>query len=117
MRWERTIPSAAIPPGRPAAAFIGPRKVLVARLEDGTVVAANPRCPHQGADLTDGGTVYMGAIDCPWHHYLYDLRTGENRYPREVFPADLACALKPLRLLPAREEPDGYVYVGVEGEG
>jgi nitrite reductase/ring-hydroxylating ferredoxin subunit len=114
VRWEKVLPSADIPHGRPIAGFIGDRKILIARREDGRVVASSAVCPHEGADLTDGGTIYMGAIDCPWHHYLYDLATGENRYPKNVFPADLACTLKPLRLLPAREEPDGYVWVGVE---
>ena len=53
----------------------------------------------------------MGAVDCPRHHYLYDLRTGENRYPREVFPADLAASLKPLPMYSVKEE-GGWIFVG-----
>jgi nitrite reductase/ring-hydroxylating ferredoxin subunit len=55
--------------------------------------------------------VYMGAIDCPLHHYLYDLRTGANRYPRNVFPADLAAEVTALPLNSVREE-DGWLWVG-----
>lgn len=69
--------------------------LLAARLEDGTVAACSTVCPHEAADLA-GGTIYMDAVDCPRHHYLYDLRTGENRYPRNVFPVDLAARLIPL---------------------
>jgi nitrite reductase/ring-hydroxylating ferredoxin subunit len=111
VRWEKVLPSSDIPHGRPIAAFLGTRKILIARLESGAVAAAHPLCPHEGADLTEG-TVYMGAVDCPRHHYLYDLTTGENRYPKEVYPADLACALKPLRLYPAREAA-GWVEIAL----
>jgi 3-phenylpropionate/trans-cinnamate dioxygenase ferredoxin subunit len=83
--------------------------MLLARLDDGTVAAAAVVCPHQGANLAEG-MLYFDAIDCPLHHYLYDLRTGENRYPRNVFPADLAVSLAPLRLYPVKEE-DGWICV------
>jgi len=108
--WERVLPSASLGRGVLAKVFITGRPVLLARLEDGTVAAASSICPHQGEDLS-GGRVYMGAIDCPLHHYLYDLRSGINRYPRGVFPADLAAQVKPLPLYPVKEE-DGWIWVG-----
>ncbi|MHC8504289.1 hypothetical protein HF519_17915 [Pseudonocardia bannensis] len=40
----------------------------------------------------DGGGVYGDEVDCPHHHYTYDGRTGENRYPRRVFPRSRRCA-------------------------
>jgi len=91
------------------------RPVLLARLEDGTVAAASAVCPHRGEDLS-GGRVYMGLIDCPLHHYLYDLRTGVNRYPRDVFPADLAAQVKSLPLYPVKEE-DGWIWILRKDEG
>jgi len=54
----------------------------------------------------------MGAIDCPRHHYLYDLRTGANRYPHDVFPAALAAKLAPLPLYPAKEE-NGWIWLQI----
>ena len=107
--WHQTLPSAALKPGALAKVLVAGEPVLLARLEDGAVAASSNVCPHQGADLSDG-MLYMGAIDCPRHHYLYDLRTGENRYPREVFPADLAAPLKPLPLYAVKEE-DGWIWV------
>jgi len=43
-------------------------------------------------------------LDCPWHHFQYDVRTGENHFPRNVYPADipqLRAELRPLRKYPA----------------
>jgi nitrite reductase/ring-hydroxylating ferredoxin subunit len=97
-------------PGSLAKVVVAGKAVLLARLEDGTVAAAAAVCPHRGEDLS-GGTVYMGAVDCPLHHYLYDLRSGANRYPRNVFPADLAARLAPLPLYRVKEE-EGWIWVG-----
>jgi 3-phenylpropionate/trans-cinnamate dioxygenase ferredoxin subunit len=107
--WHQVLTSAALPPGKLAKVSIPCGPVLLARLDDGTLAATAVTCPHQGADLSEG-TVYLDAIDCPWHHYLYDLRTGRNRYPREVFPADLAAPLSPLALYPVKEE-GGWIWV------
>ena len=108
--WERVLPSAALGTAALAKVFVAGQPVLLARLEDGTVAAASAVCPHRGEDLS-GGRLYLGAIDCPLHHYLYDLRTGANRYPRNVFPADLAAPLDPLPLYPVKEE-SGWIWVG-----
>ena len=107
--WQQVLPSADLETSKLAKVFLQGKPVLVARLEDGTVAAASAICPHRGEDLS-GGRVYMGAIDCPLHHYLYDLRTGVNRYPRDVFPADLAAQVKSLPLYPVKEE-DGWIWI------
>jgi nitrite reductase/ring-hydroxylating ferredoxin subunit len=111
--WQRVLPGADLKPGSLAKVVAAGEEVLLARLEDGTVAAASPVCPHRGEDLT-GGRVYMGAIDCPLHHYLYDLRSGANRYPRNVFPAELAARLAPLPLYPVKEEA-GWIWVALRG--
>ncbi len=108
-RWQQMLPSAALAVGALAKVFVEGQPVLLARLDDGTVAAASAVCPHRGEDLS-GGMLYMGAIDCPLHHYLYDLRTGDNRYPKNVFPADLANRLAPLPLYPVKDE-DGWIWV------
>lgn len=106
---RRVLPSDELPAGSLRKVEFGGEAVLLSRLEDGTVAAASAVCPHQAADLSEG-RLYMGAIDCPLHHYLYDLRTGENRYPKDVFPADLAAKLKSLPLF-AVEEREGWIWV------
>jgi 3-phenylpropionate/trans-cinnamate dioxygenase ferredoxin subunit len=108
--WHKVLSSAALAPGKLAKVWVAGRAVLLARLDDGTVTASSAICPHKGADLSEG-MLYFDAIDCPLHHYVYDLRTGENRYPRNVFPADLTVQLAPLPLYPVKEE-DGWIWVG-----
>lgn len=108
--WHRALLSADLRVASLTKVIVAGQEVLLARLEDGSVAAASVVCPHQAADLSEG-MLYMGAIDCPLHHYLYDLRTGENRYPRNVFPADLAARLRPLSLYAVKEE-DGWIWVG-----
>lgn len=110
--WHKVLAGDDLPVRGLSKVRLAGRPVLLARLEDGTVAASTAVCPHQAADLSQGA-VYMGAIDCPRHHYLYDLRTGRNRYPGDVFPADLAAGLTPLRLYPVKEE-DGWIWVGLE---
>jgi nitrite reductase/ring-hydroxylating ferredoxin subunit len=107
--WHKVLPSAALPPGKLSRVQVAGRGVLLARLDDGTLAAATVVCPHRGEDLSRG-MLFQDAIDCPLHHYLYDLRTGENRYPRNVFPADLAAQLAPLPLYPVKDE-DGWIWV------
>jgi nitrite reductase/ring-hydroxylating ferredoxin subunit len=107
--WHRVLAGADLAAGSLTRVVVAGRDVLLARLEDGTLSAASTVCPHRAEDLS-GGRVYMGAVDCPLHHYLYDLRTGENRYPRNVFPADKAAALAPLPLYSVKEE-GGWIWV------
>jgi 3-phenylpropionate/trans-cinnamate dioxygenase ferredoxin subunit len=107
--WQQVLASDALRVGALAKVFVAGRPVLLARLDDGTVTATSAICPHRGEDLSKG-VQHFGAIDCPWHHYLYDLRTGENRYPRDVFPADKKASLKPLPTYPVKEE-DGWIWV------
>lgn len=91
-------------------------RVLLARW-GGQVFAYAPVCPHRGNPL-DAARVWQCEIECPWHHYRYDLRNGENVYPRNVYPlgADdidqgrLQADLRPLRTYPA-EIHDGEIFV------
>ncbi len=108
--WYKVLPAAELERRMLCKVRVADSFVLLARLEDGTLAAAAVVCPHEGADLSQG-KVYMGAIDCPRHHYLYDLRSGRNRYPSNVFPADLAAHLTPLPLYPVREK-SGWIWVG-----
>ncbi len=108
--WHKVLPAADLKRRALRKVRVAGSVVVLVRLEDGALAAPEAVCPHEGADLSQG-RVYMGAIDCPRHHYLYDLRSGRNRYPRNVFPADLAANLAPLPLHPVREE-SGWIWVG-----
>ena len=107
--WHKALPSKSLQPRSLLKVDVAGGAVLLARLEDGTLAASSVACPHEDADLSDG-TIYLGAVECPRHRYLYDLRTGENRYPRNVFPGDLAARLEPLSFVPVKEE-HGWIWI------
>ncbi len=86
------------------------KPVLVARLLDGNPVAVGPICPHQRLPM-DGGAAYRDEIDCPNHHYTYDARTGENHFPKRVFPRERAEQVEPIVVYETREA-DGWLLVG-----
>lgn len=86
------------------------RPVLLTRLSDGTPVAFGHICPHQGLDL-DEGTLWEDEIDCPHHHHTYDPHTGENLFPKRVYPARRAAELRGIPVFETREE-GGWVWVG-----
>lgn len=61
--------------------------VLIASFE-GSIYAVSGICPHKLNPL-EGATMWGPLIDCPWHHFQFDCRTGENYFPANVYPADM----------------------------
>ncbi len=60
------------------AALANPRGVPVRLVEvDGEWCAFKARCPHSFGPLDDAPVV-NGVIQCPWHGYRFDVRTGAN---------------------------------------
>jgi nitrite reductase (NADH) small subunit len=64
----------ALPPGRPVLREIEGRRVALVRLGK-TVHALDDACPHAGGPLSEG-TVAGGALTCPYHAWVWDLRSG-----------------------------------------
>jgi len=94
----------------------GDGHVLLARLNDGQVVAFAPRCPHQVTALDDA-TISDGRMRCPRHGYIYDTQTGENVHPtRDNRPEDL-WKLRPgyLACFDVAER-DGWIWVAEEAK-
>lgn len=88
------------------------RRVLICEYR-GSYYAHSTICPHQGNSL-DGARLYDGAIECPWHHYEFDVVTGENRYPSRSYPPGvleaLAAPVPPLHTYPLQRRGDD-IYV------
>lgn len=76
--------------------------VLVARCGD-DFFAVGAKCTHYGAPLNEGLLV-GDTVRCPWHHALFNLRTGEADRPPALNP--LACWVV--------EQRDGRVYAGTK---
>jgi len=80
------------------------KKVAILRLDNGTYMAIEASCKHQGADLTTGelrGTV----VTCPRHQWMYDLISGQclnhdslplRKYGLQVEGENILVSLRPL---------------------
>ena len=54
----------------------------------GTFYAFSVACPHRQGPLQQG-RLAGEEIECPWHYFRWNVRTGRNVYPANVFPPDL----------------------------
>jgi nitrite reductase/ring-hydroxylating ferredoxin subunit/predicted secreted protein len=90
---------------------VGRASVLVARRNDGRVVAFATRCPHEATDL-EQATLWDGEVRCPKHNYIYDPLSGQNLVPRRGARPGMLWKLHP-GYLPthAVEERDGWIWV------
>ncbi|BAC92234.1 Rieske (2Fe-2S) protein [Gloeobacter violaceus] len=108
-----------IPAGRVYPVLVGGRELILVRDGQDNVYALDGLCPHRHLPLA-GAEVWKGVLECPWHHFQYDVRTGENLYPRRVYPAQLAARLgdhvRPLRIYPVRTV-DEQIQVGMPEAG
>ncbi len=68
-----------LPAGQLTRVEAGGTRIVLARVKD-EVFACNDVCAHQGGPLSEGklsGT----RLACPWHGWMYDVRTGECVLP------------------------------------
>jgi nitrite reductase (NADH) small subunit/3-phenylpropionate/trans-cinnamate dioxygenase ferredoxin subunit len=73
--WVRVADAAQFLRGRGRQVDIDGRKIAV--FKDGERwFALDDKCPHMGASLSDG-TLYGDQLQCVWHEWRYDTRTGK----------------------------------------
>ena len=111
MAFQRLARAEEIPPGETRSVRVAAAPVILANWA-GRIYALSGVCPHRHNPL-EGARVWDYLLDCPWHHFQYDVRSGENHYPKNVYPADyprLQEQLRPLRTYPVQVR-DGDVWV------
>jgi nitrite reductase/ring-hydroxylating ferredoxin subunit len=87
-----------VPPGQTRYREVGSIPLVLANWQ-GRIYALHGLCPHRLNPLK-GAHLWGHLIDCPWHHFEYDIRTGENYFPKNVYPKDYVALeeqLRPLR--------------------
>ncbi len=65
--------------GQPRLVMLQGTRVVLVRVAD-SVYAFGDVCAHQGGPLSEGklsGT----RLACPWHGWMYDVRTGQCSFP------------------------------------
>jgi nitrite reductase/ring-hydroxylating ferredoxin subunit len=107
------MPSDELAPGTLREVRIEGRRVTLGRLRSGEPVATAAACPHEQAPLADG-RIWSDAVDCPLHHYLFDLRTGRNLYPIPQYPEWKRREAGDLTLhIHACRDADGWILVSL----
>jgi nitrite reductase/ring-hydroxylating ferredoxin subunit len=75
----RVAALAEVPPGQPRLVDAGGTRMVLVRIGD-RVHALGDVCAHKGGPLAEGklsGT----RLACPWHGWMYDVRTGQCLFP------------------------------------
>jgi nitrite reductase/ring-hydroxylating ferredoxin subunit len=86
-----------IPAGQTHFCCVAGRPIVIANFR-GRFYALDGICAHRGNPL-EGARLLDHLIACPWHNFQYDVRTGRNCFPRNIYPADnpeLQAQLQPL---------------------
>jgi nitrite reductase/ring-hydroxylating ferredoxin subunit len=65
--------------GQPRLAEVGRMRIVLARVKN-EVYACSDVCAHQGGPLS-AGKLSGARLACPWHGWMYDVRTGECVLP------------------------------------
>jgi 3-phenylpropionate/trans-cinnamate dioxygenase ferredoxin component len=94
MPFHRVATTSDVPPGETRLFFVDAKPVLIAHQKD-RYYAVDGICPHKGFEL-EGAVLWDGVVECPWHRYQYDLCTGENRVPKDIYPRELAERIEPI---------------------
>jgi nitrite reductase (NADH) small subunit len=90
-RWVEVARAGDLPPGRGRSVRAGERWVALFN-DGGAFFAIDDACPHEGGPLGEG-VLHGGRVICPWHQWIFDLRTG-----RSAHIPDVAVACYPTRL-------------------
>jgi nitrite reductase/ring-hydroxylating ferredoxin subunit len=77
---RRVAALAEVPADRPALVEVDGARVVLVRVGE-AVYACGATCAHRGGPLADG-KLYGARLACPWHGWIYDVRTGECVFPR-----------------------------------
>jgi nitrite reductase (NADH) small subunit len=69
------LDTAEVEPGEVATAVVNGKELAIVNV-DGEFHALDALCPHQDGPLGEG-FVQSGCIVCPWHHWEFDVTSGE----------------------------------------
>jgi 3-phenylpropionate/trans-cinnamate dioxygenase ferredoxin component len=114
MAFQKLAMVDEVPAGKTKFICARETPVILANRE-GRIYALSGMCPHQNNPL-EGAILWNNLIDCPYHHFQYDVQTGANYFPANVYPKDypkLQEQLNPLKTYPV-ELRDGEVWVDID---
>jgi nitrite reductase/ring-hydroxylating ferredoxin subunit len=69
----------AVPAGQPTLVELDGLRIVLVRVGD-AVYACGDVCAHRGGPLSQG-KLSAFRLACPWHGWIYDVRTGQCAFP------------------------------------
>ncbi len=79
MSEVRAASPAEVEPGQPKLVLLDGIRVVLARVGE-AVYACGEVCAHRGGPLSQG-KLSGPRLACPWHGWIYDVRTGQCTFP------------------------------------
>jgi len=117
MNWVKVAAANEVSADARKVVEVGAQKILLLQYQ-GELYAIENSCPHLKLPLKSG-KVQDGAITCPFHRSVFDLKTGQVR-AWSTFPPVVGGLLgaisseKPVATFPTKVEA-GNIFVGVAG--
>ena len=68
-----------VPPGQPMLVELNGARLVLTRVAE-RVYACGDTCAHKGGPLSEGRLSGV-RLACPWHGWIYDVRTGQCVFP------------------------------------
>ena len=84
MKVIRAAAVADLMPGAPLLVETEGTRLVLVRVGD-DVHALGDTCSHKGGPLS-GGKLSGTRLACPWHGWMYDVRTGQCMFPQRGAP-------------------------------
>lgn len=91
-----------LPPGRQRVVHYNGKNIALYHVEN-QIFATADACPHEAVSLGKGGYIEGYTVSCGYHHWSFDLRTGDSAdgmdehletYPVRILGDDI-CVLLP----------------------
>jgi nitrite reductase/ring-hydroxylating ferredoxin subunit len=79
VREVRAVSLAEVSPGQPKLVELEGRRVVLVRIAE-QVYCLDDTCAHKGGPLSEG-KLAGPRLACPWHGWIYDVRTGQCVFP------------------------------------
>lgn len=76
---RRVASLAEVPAGHVKLVELDALRIVLARVGD-SVYACGDTCSHRGGPLSEG-KLSGSRLACPWHGWMYDVRTGQCLFP------------------------------------
>jgi nitrite reductase (NADH) small subunit/3-phenylpropionate/trans-cinnamate dioxygenase ferredoxin subunit len=80
----RVAALADLEPDRPISVTLNGTRLALVRIRE-QVHALADECRHQGGPLSEGN-LRGSRLACPWHGWMYDVRTGQCLFPTRGGP-------------------------------